>query len=118
MIKSVQKSESEIQEMVVQYLEILERQWKVLWFTASGNWQWQKSIQVKLKMKREWVRAGMPDIFIVFNSEIVFIELKKEKGGVVSESQEKAILAINKSWWKAYIAKWFNEAKEIIDKFI
>lgn len=115
-------TESQDQIKIVQYLEILERQWKVLWFTGSGNWQFQKSMAVKMKMKREWIRAGMPDLFIVFQSQIVLIELKRLKGGKPTEEQIKAVESINKVWDKvwwicAFITYWFDETKKIIDHY-
>jgi hypothetical protein len=72
-------SESEIQIALVEYLDILEKQGKVLWYTASGNGQYQKSIAVRMKMKREGIRAGMTDLLVIFRHYIVFIELKVEK---------------------------------------
>jgi hypothetical protein len=115
--------ESVVQNAVVDYLDILERQWKVLWFTWSWNWQFQKSIKVKMKMRREWIRAGMPDLFIVLPKNIIFIELKREKWGKPTNEQIHAIEAINKSWdwtwnYSAFLAYWFKEAKEIIDSYI
>ncbi len=112
--------ESEEQIKVVQYLDILERQWKVLWYTASANWQFQKSIWVKIKMKKEWVRAWMPDLMICFQKYLVFIEMKRAKGWKVTDEQKKAIESINMVWdpkWVLawYIAHWFDEAKTIID---
>lgn len=115
--------ESQEQIKVVQYLDILERQWKVLWYTASANWQFQKSMWVKMKMKNEWVRAGMPDILIIFKRNIVFIELKREKWWKVTDEQKLAIEKINIVWdlWNwivsAFVCFWFNEAKFIIDKY-
>lgn len=116
-------TESQEQIMLVQYLDILERQWKVLWFTGSWNGQFQKSIQVKMKMKREWIRAWMPDMMIVFPDYLVFIELKRKKWWKATPEQLHAIEAINKMWdstntVSAYIAYWFDEAKEIVNKYI
>lgn len=115
-------TESQDQIKLVQYLEILERQWKVLWFTGSGNWQFQKSMAVKMKMKREWIRAGMPDLTIVFTRYLVFIELKRLKGGKPTDEQIKAIESINKVWDQnglvaGYIAYGFEEAKKIVDHY-
>lgn len=114
--------EADIQVAVVQYLEILEKQWKVLWFTWSGNWQWQQSAWVKAKMAREWIRPGMPDLMICFRKRIIFIELKSDSGKP-TDWQKKAISAINTVWdatgiVSAYLAYSFSEAKAIIDKNI
>jgi hypothetical protein len=38
----------------------------------------------------------MPDLFIVFQSQIVLIELKRLKGGHPTEEQIKAVESINK----------------------
>ena len=117
-------TESEDQIKLAQYLDILERQWKVLWWTASANWQFQKSMAVKMKMKREWVRAGMCDLFIVFKKNIVFIELKREKWWKLTDKQKIVIEKINIVWdlWKwivsAYVCFGYNEAKQIIDRYI
>lgn len=115
-------TESEVQMMLVDYLSILENQKKVLWFCSSANGQFQKSIMVKMKMKREWVRAWYPDMTIIFPKNIIFIELKREKWWYPTEDQKKVIEAINKAWdhWNcsAYIAYWFEEAKKIIDWYI
>jgi len=46
-------SEAEIQMQVVEYLDLLQNQKKVLWFSASGNGQFQKSPKVRAKMWRE-----------------------------------------------------------------
>ena len=121
-MKTIYPSEEEEQVRVVAYLSILENQGKVLWWCASSAWQFQKSWSVKAKMKRTWVRPWMPDLFIVFRSQIVLLELKREKGWYPTEEQKKAIEAINKAWdqWNcsAFIAYWFQEAKKIIDWYI
>lgn len=114
--------EADIQVAVVQYLEILEKQGKVLWFTWSWNGQYQKSIAVRLKMQREWIRPGMCDLMIIFRKRIIFIELKSWSGKP-TEWQKKAISAINTVWdatgiVSAYLAYSFSEAKSIIDKNI
>ena len=116
-------TESEEQIKLVDYLSILESQWKVLWFCFSGNWQYQKSIQVRMKMKQEWIRAGMPDGLIVFRENLVFIELKRKKWWSLTDEQKNAIAKINEMWDKqwvvmAFVAYGFEEAKEIVDKFI
>ena len=116
--------EEEEQIKLVDYLSILENQWKVLWFCSSPAWQYQKSWRVKAKMKRTWVRPGMPDMMIVFPRNIVFIELKRQKWGKPTDEQKNAVAMINKAsdatWWMfpAFISYWFDEAKVIVDRYI
>ena len=120
---NVTPKESEEQIKVVDYLHILEKQWKVLWFTWSWNGQFQKSIAVKMKMKREWIRAWMPDLMIVLKNHLLFIEMKRIKWWKPTDDQILAIEKINCMWdntWNvsAFIAYWFDEAKNIIDSHI
>lgn len=120
---NINPTESEVQMQLVDYLTLLENQGKVLWFTGSGNGQFQKSIMVKMKMHREWIRPGMPDLMICFRKHIVFIELKREKTGRLTEWQQKAIKAINTVWDQsdvvaAFVCYGFKEAEAIINNYI
>lgn len=112
-------TESQIQIAIVDYLYILERQKKVLWFTASGNWQFQKSMAIKMKMKREWIRPWLPDLMICFPDSLVFIELKSEKWKA-TDSQENVLECLNKIWGMVswHLAYSVSEAKTIINSYI
>lgn len=115
-------TESQIQVAIVEYLYLLEKQKKILWFTASWNWQFQKSMAVKMKMKKEGVRPGMPDIMICYHDRIIFIELKSEKWKA-TKYQRDVLKYINKIWFLNWIVKWhlafsFTEAKTIIDSYL
>ena len=116
-------TEEEEQIKVIEYLFVLEAQKKIQWFCASSSWQFQKSWSVKAKMKRTGVRPWMPDIMIVLQKYLVFIEMKRVKWSTTTVEQKKAIEAINIVWdpkWVVawYIAHWFDEAKTIIDFYI
>ena len=73
------------------------------------------------------VTKGVPDFIILLNSWpknnslnfLLFIELKKKKGGVVSLDQKTWIDGINSTRSAAaYVARGFDEAKRIVDNFI
>ncbi len=109
---------SEYQEALwlVNYLDILVIQKKVLIYSHIPSETYTKSWSVKLKNKRMGVSSGVPDYLIVFPHKIIFIELKREKGGVLSQSQKVWIDALNKASTEAYVCKGFTEAKEVIDQ--
>lgn len=117
-IKETQPTEYQIQCQVVEYLELLKTQKKVVLFTAIPNSTFTKSWIVKMKNKRSGVRPGLCDLFIITPHKAFFLELKREKGGVVSKEQTDWIGALNRVGIIAGVAKGFDEAKEVIDTII
>ena len=72
-------------------------------------------------LKSEGVRAGVPDLFLAvqkgeFNG--LFIEMKKEKGGKVSESQRKMINCLTNNGYKAAVCNGFLEAVDVIEMYM
>ena len=82
--------ETNEQQTVVQYLEL-----KGLKFSAIPNSTYTKSIKQKIKNRDEGLRSGLPDLLIVLPKKLLFIEMKREKGGVVSKFQQEWIDALN-----------------------
>ena len=69
------------------------------------------------KMKAEGLKKGFPDLLVFLPSKILFIELKKRKGGVISPEQKQWNTTINKfSYAKAVFCNGFESAKTIIEK--
>jgi len=107
---------------LVEYLEILKNQGKVVLFTAIKHNLWTKSIQQKMKQHREGLRPGFPDLAIILRAggknKMIFIEMKAQKrdgGGRVSEFQEAWIKEINACGIPIYVCHGYEEAKKIID---
>lgn len=44
--------------------------------------------KVAREMKAEGVKAGVPDIFVLYRRQVYFLEMKKAKGGRVSKEQK------------------------------
>lgn len=82
--------ESDEQETLVKYLEI-----RGLKFTSIPNSTFTKSHAIKAKNKREGLRRGLPDMLVVLPHKLLFIELKRMKGGVLSPEQEAWINKLN-----------------------
>lgn len=103
--------ETDEQQVVVQYLEL-----KGLKFSSIPNSTYTKSWKQKAKNKAEGLRAGLPDLLIVLPNLLLFIEMKRTKGGVVSPVQKEWIEELNKiDGVKAIVCKGADEAIENIE---
>ena len=105
-------SERQEQELLVKYLEIIGYM-----FSALPLDTFTKSWAVKMKNKAIGVRPGVPDLMVIVKSKLIFIELKRTKGGVVSDFQKDWIERLNKcDGISAYVCKGADEAINIIEK--
>lgn len=98
------------------YLELLKEQRKVIVFSHTAQETYTKSWKQKSKNKRMGVRSGVPDYLIVTKNKLLFIEMKRKKGGVVSKTQKEWIKAINDAGGFAVVCSGFEEAKKVIEK--
>lgn len=81
---------------------------------ANGG---KRDLRTAMKLKRMGVSPGFPDIEIPYPSGSyngLYIELKREKGGKVSESQSEWLAFLREKGYYAQVAKGFEEAKEMI----
>ena len=98
MTSNLSPLESHEQITLVQWLEIKE-----LKFTAIPNSTYTQHMSVKLRNMREGVRAGFPDLIVLIapdqakdgTGRMLCIEMKRIKGGVVSQVQKEWAKAIN-----------------------
>lgn len=66
-------------------------------------------------LKSQGHYSGIPDLVVLLgNGKICFIELKRQKGGKVSEEQKKWIEYLNKNGYPAKVCKGCDEAIEFI----
>ena len=75
---------------LVQYLKI-----RGIKHTHINNEMFTNSWKQKNKAKAEGVSKGFPDYCIVIKNKLLFIEMKRVKGGVVSEEQKEWIEKLN-----------------------
>jgi hypothetical protein len=108
-------SEENEQATFVQWLEL-----KGIPFSAIPNSTYTTSWKQKNKNTRTGLRPGLPDLLLVLPySCLVFIEMKKRKGGVVSEHQARWIETLNTvPNCQAYIAKGSDEAIAIVERLL
>ena len=102
--------EYEEQKCVVQYLEM-----KHIKFTSIPNSTFT-SIGARVRNKMSGLRKGLPDMLMIINKRLVFIEMKKKKGGVVSPEQLEWMSRLNEcESVYCYVCEGFESAKEKID---
>ena len=73
------------------------------------------------RMKATGYKRGFPDVF-VYEPRGAFhglaIELKKEKGGRVSESQKEWKQALEERGFHATVAKGYDMAVEVLERYL
>lgn len=97
----------------VQWLEI-----KGYSFTAIPNSTYTKSWKQKLKNKRMGLRAGFPDLVIVANGKFMCVEMKRIKGGVLSEHQKDWIEALISADIPVAVCKGVDEAIAFVQSVV
>lgn len=81
----------------------------------------ERNVIVARRMKDEGVRAGVPDLFLAWSDRKyggLFIELKKPKGGRVSDVQKLYIELLNESGYKAVVCNGWEAAKQAITDYL
>lgn len=79
------RPEARIQESVCQFLALQERLGRLLWFAIPNGGS--RNLLEAVNLKRQGLRAGVPDLCIIPKvGPVCFIELKSEDG-VVSKLQ-------------------------------
>lgn len=92
---------------------------KGLKFAHIPNETFTKSWKQKNKNKTAGVSPGVPDYMIITPKGLLFIELKRRKGGVLSPAQKKWIDALNKlKGVQAEVCKGAEEAINTISRFL
>lgn len=109
---------SEYQEAVLlaEYLDYMQSRGKVLLYTHIPHETYTKSWGVKIKNKKQGVRKGFPDYVILSKKKAIFLELKREKGGVISKEQREWIDTLELLGYCAYVARGFTEAQRLLER--
>lgn len=81
----------------------------------------QRNIITAKRMKDEGVRSGIPDLFLAVprgNFHGLFIEMKKPKGGVVSDNQKACMEMLSNNGYCVTVCHGFIEAKTAITAYL
>jgi hypothetical protein len=107
--------EDDEQIALVEYLEL-----RGLKFTAIPNSTYTESWTTKARNTRLGLRPGLPDMVVILPGVgLVFIELKRQKRGVVSAAQQEWIDALNTlPGVEAQVCKGAGAAIELIESLL
>ena len=100
---------------LAEYLDALQRQGRILRYGHIPNETWTKSWSQKIRNKKQGVKKGFPDYMIIFPKELVFIEMKRAKGGVTSPEQSAWLNDLMTLGTTAEVCHGFDAAKKLID---
>ena len=81
----------------------------------------ERNIIVAARMKKEGVRAGVPDLFLaVPKGEFhgLFIEMKKPKGGRVSKNQSSMMKLLSEQGYRSKVCCGWVEARAEIERYL
>jgi hypothetical protein len=106
---SLQPSEHEEQVKVCQYLDLIGEPYFAI---PNGG---VRSIGLAVKLKKEGVKSGVPDLFLPRLR--LFIEMKT-KTGKLSENQKEWFEILEDCGYTCEVAHGFIEAKSIINEYM
>ena len=81
----------------------------------------KRAIKTAIALKAQGVKSGVPDMCLPVSRggyHGLYIELKRQKGGVVSETQKSWITALAKQGYKAVVCRGADEAIGTIKEYL
>ena len=108
-------SEDKEQEVFINWFRLTYKNFLIFSVPNGGN----RNIYEAGKLKRTGVTAGIPDLIILMpNKGIVFLEMKKQKGGVVSKVQKIIFSLIENLGFTVLIGYGFLDAKDKVEQYL
>lgn len=102
-----------------------EQIWFVQWLDEQGipywhtnNEMWTKSWKQKNRAKAMGVKSGIPDLFLCFDGKLVGIEMKKTKGGVVSDNQKYWGTILEAAGIPCFVCRGNEHAQETVQELL
>jgi hypothetical protein len=85
-----------------------------LYYWHTPNSTYTKSWSQKRHNQNMGVQSGIPDLFVIVGNRVVGVEMKRIKGGVISENQKVWIERLNNANIPTKVCKGALEAIEYI----
>lgn len=110
--------EEQEQRLFVDWMEEMKESGKNVKFTHVPNSTYTKSWNQKRKNTYMGVRAGFPDLIIIVNKHIVFIEMKRSVKSKMSAEQISWFDALEAAGAHISVCHSFEEAKQVVTSFL
>ena len=114
-------SEADEQKLLFQWAELQSGKYpelSVMYAIPNGG---TRNIKEACNLKLQGVKPGVPDICLPVPRNgygSLYIEMKRRKGGTVSDNQRMWINSLESFGNKAAICKGFEEAKEAVENYL
>lgn len=102
-----------------------EQIWFVQWLDEQGipywhtnNEMWTKSWKQKNRAKAMGVQSGIPDLFLALDGCLVGIEMKRTKGGVVSDNQKYWGTILEAAGVACFVCRGHEHAIETVQELL
>ena len=112
-------TEHQEQVALIQWFDATYREHRGRLFSVPNGTN--KSRAAAAHFKREGLRSGVPDLMLPVASmgyHGLFIEMKRQKGGVISEAQKKWNAYLNEQGYLAVFCCGFEDAKQVIERYL
>lgn len=114
-LKILIPSEDREQEVFVSWVKLTYKDFLIFSIPNGGS---RNKIEAS-KLKKTGLLAGVPDLIVLMpNKQIVFIEMKKQKGGKLSPVQKVVIPIIEKLGFNVLIGYGFLDIKDKFEKYL
>lgn len=98
------------------FVRWLDTQGIPYWHT--NNEMWTKSWKQKTRSKQMGTKSGIPDLFLCFEGKLVGIEMKRQKGGVVSPTQKYWAAILSASGVEVFVCRGCQHAIETVTELL
>lgn len=114
-------TEAQEQTAVFNWATVMERRWpelRLIHHCPNGG---SRNAREAHNLRMQGVKAGIPDIFLPVARggwHGLYIEMKRRKGGRLSDEQAAMLEALREQGYCAWVCKGANDAIELITEYL
>lgn len=114
--------------------EAAEQTWLFQWAAQMQHYKWpelelmhhipnggSRNRVEAARLKAQGVKSGIPDVFLPVSKggfHGLYIEMKRQHGGVLSEEQKEKIPKLREQGYCVYVCKGFQQAADVIEAYM